>query len=158
MHRLTHWTKNRSTNSWTPPATWSNRLLLRSAERYSAPNARGGHPLVRVHVSGSFGSKANSFSIWLLIASVSLARSAYGARPISLYSCSMGTMPERKVTLPYSAPIEWLSSTAAMRDSVPLFPIFTVAQRRSPAPSQVSTRTRSFNLPQPKYAEAAWHV
>ena len=67
---------------------------------------------------------------------------------MTLYSCSSGHMPSHRVTSAYSRPIESRSLTSAIRVSVPFSPRLTVADNRSPEPSQVRTRTLSAVIPQ----------
>ena len=62
---------------------------------------------------------------------------------MTLYSCSSGHIPSHRVTSAYSRPIESCSLTWASRVSFPFSPVLTVADNRSPEPSQVSTRTFS---------------
>src|ERR1035437_9874335 len=75
--------------------------------------------------------------------SIRLLEETYGARPITLYSCSSGAIPRYRVTSAYSRPIESCSDTVAILESTPPAPMLTVADRRSPEPSHVSTRTFS---------------
>ena len=74
---------------------------------------------------------------------------------MTLYSCSIGHMPSHRVTSAYSRPIESCSLTWAIRVSLPLSPMLTVADSRSPEPSQVNTRTLSGVLPQGPFVPKA---
>ena len=62
---------------------------------------------------------------------------------MTLYSCSSGTIPIHRVTRAYRRPIESCSLTWANLVIAPFCPSLTVADSRSPDPSQVSTSTFS---------------